>query len=361
MKIGIIGGGITGLTTGCLLGLKGHEVVIFEKEKELGGLAAGFREPDWGYSLEKYVHHFFSSDSEVEWLLAKLGILDKLLWGKPRSDTLIKLKSPARSEASQNSSQNGGQAKVKNYKICQLDTPFSLLRFPALSLKEKIRLGLLILELKMTVNYKKFEKVTAYSYLKKKLGREVFDTIWRPLLVGKFGKEAKSITMAWFWARIKKRSKKLGYLEGGLATLVDSLANEILNKGQILVDTKVLGIEGLKEAPSRLSVPDKTSFDRFLGRIRGAGNEVQDLVDIDQEGTVKVVTKNKEFLFDKVIVTCPTSVFLAITNVPGDLALRYSQIKYLAASSLVLICAKKLLNDTYWLNISCDFPFFFFF
>ena len=43
MKIGIIGGGITGLTSAYLLSQEGHEIFLFEKEKQLGGLIGTFK------------------------------------------------------------------------------------------------------------------------------------------------------------------------------------------------------------------------------------------------------------------------------------------------------------------------------
>ena len=43
MKVAIIGAGITGLVAGYRLLQAGHEVTIFEKEKELGGLLGSFK------------------------------------------------------------------------------------------------------------------------------------------------------------------------------------------------------------------------------------------------------------------------------------------------------------------------------
>jgi uncharacterized protein with NAD-binding domain and iron-sulfur cluster len=59
VKVAIIGAGLTGLTAAYQLAQKGHQVVIFEKEYALGGLAAGFKEKDWDWSLEHFYHHFF--------------------------------------------------------------------------------------------------------------------------------------------------------------------------------------------------------------------------------------------------------------------------------------------------------------
>src|SRR5690606_30092734 len=54
-------------------------------------------------------------------------------------------------------------------------------------------------------------------------GPAVYGTIWRPLLEGKFGPYADEVNMAWLWARLKARSFKLGYFEGGFQAFCDAL------------------------------------------------------------------------------------------------------------------------------------------
>lgn len=47
MRIGVIGGGISGLTVGALAGQAGHEVVVFEASREWGGCAGKFKRGDY--------------------------------------------------------------------------------------------------------------------------------------------------------------------------------------------------------------------------------------------------------------------------------------------------------------------------
>ncbi|PJF27248.1 MAG: oxidoreductase, partial [Phototrophicales bacterium] len=65
MKIGIIGAGVTGLAAAWDLVRAGHEVHIYEAENQVGGLASGFRDDGWDWTLEKFYHHWFQSDSHI--------------------------------------------------------------------------------------------------------------------------------------------------------------------------------------------------------------------------------------------------------------------------------------------------------
>ena len=62
-KVIIIGGGYTGMACATRLKKLGVDVVLLEKKDSLGGLAGGFREPQWQTSLEYYYHHWFKSDA----------------------------------------------------------------------------------------------------------------------------------------------------------------------------------------------------------------------------------------------------------------------------------------------------------
>ena len=65
MKIAVLGGGFTGLTTSYYLAKKGYEVTLFEKEKILGGLAVGFKQPNWDWYLERAYHHLLDSEDDI--------------------------------------------------------------------------------------------------------------------------------------------------------------------------------------------------------------------------------------------------------------------------------------------------------
>src|SRR3989304_3784998 len=69
VKIIILGGGLSGLTCGLTLIKAGHEVIILEKEDELGGLARSYRK---GHFTFDYGPHFLFSPKVVEVLSSLL-------------------------------------------------------------------------------------------------------------------------------------------------------------------------------------------------------------------------------------------------------------------------------------------------
>jgi protoporphyrinogen oxidase len=92
VRLGIIGGGVLGLTVGLRRAALGDEVVLFEKGKEPGGLAVSFpvteRGKDGPY-LEKFYHHIFKTDKDIVRVIGELGLTDLLEWKTPPTSTLL--------------------------------------------------------------------------------------------------------------------------------------------------------------------------------------------------------------------------------------------------------------------------------
>jgi protoporphyrinogen oxidase len=275
-RIAIIGGGLTGLTAAYRLNRTGNRTVIFEKENRLGGLAAGFKKPGWDWSLEDYYHHFFTSDNEAKKLIGEVGLTEKLFFQRPRT------------------------AIYQKGAIAQFDSPMTVLAYPHLSLAEKIRVGGVTAFLKATNNWQDLEKATAKEWLIKYYGKRAFAILWEPLLRSKYAENWQEISMAWFWARIKKRSTQLGYLEGGFEVLIDRLAELITKKeGRICLNHEVKSLKELKD-------------------------------------------------FDKVLITTPAENFLKLKMPP-----------MVGVITLILTIKEQFFRDnTYWLSINeHGFPF----
>lgn len=236
MKIAIIGAGITGLVSGYYLSQKGHQVVIFEKEKVAGGLATSFRDQNWDWSLEFFPHHLFTSDTIASRFIKQLGLGDKLFFTRPKTSIFTQ------------------------GRISQFDSPISVLASPLFSWWEKIRIGATTAYLKLNPYWQNFEKFTASSWLSQYYGKSAYQKLWQPLLIGKFGQAADQISMSWFWSRINKRTTKLGYLEGGFQVLTDCLISKInQHHGQINLGQEVTNLGKLRKDFKKIivTVPGK--------------------------------------------------------------------------------------------------------
>jgi protoporphyrinogen oxidase len=242
MKIAIIGAGYGGMAAAYDLKKAGHDVTIFESADYVGGLASGFKEPHWDWSVEKYYHHWFQSDNEMLGLIRELGLEDKVRFPRPLTVMLHK------------------------NKWYPFDSILNALRFPGLGFGlNKIRFGFVGLFLRLTNNWRALEKVTADEWMLKYAGRQVYEQMWKPLLIGKFGPYYKDVNMAWMWARIKARTTRLGTFEGGFQKFADLFAEKLREMGVgIRLGVKV---ESIKQEQAGLSVRSdgkSESFDKVL-------------------------------------------------------------------------------------------------
>ena len=72
--------------------------------------------------------------------------------------------------------------------------------------------------------------------------------------------------MAWFWARFKARSSKLGTFEGGFQSFIDLFSKELNALGvKINLNSPVTGIDSQENGNLRLTVQNKPNlFDQVL-------------------------------------------------------------------------------------------------
>jgi protoporphyrinogen oxidase len=240
VKIAIIGAGYGGMAAAWDLRKAGHEVTIFESADYVGGLASGFKEPHWDWSVEKFYHHWFQSDSAMLGLIRELGLEDKVIFPRPYTVMLHK------------------------DKWYPFDSILNALLFPGLGFGlNKIRFGFVGLFLRLTKNWQALEKVTAHEWMMKYAGKQVYEQMWQPLLIGKFASYYKDVNMAWMWARIKARTTRLGTFEGGFQRFADLFAEKLRGMG---VEIRLgAGIKSIKQdqASRSLSV-DGEFFDKVL-------------------------------------------------------------------------------------------------
>ncbi len=281
MKVAIVGGGFAGLAAGVKLIENGVEVVVIEAEKSLGGLAGGFKGEGWEWNLEKFYHHIFDNDLAIKALAEKVGLAAVMY--DPRTEVMV----------------NGRKR--------QLDTALSVLKYDQMSLMGRLRMGLGLGVLKVIRNGKWLERFRAVKVLPVLLGKEGYERVWEPLLSAKFGSLVGKVNMAWFWARVAKRTKRLGYFGGGFGALAEKIGEHIKIRGG--------GI----------------SVDKQIGEI-----EIKD---------------GKPFVdgveYDGVLLTVPAPI---ANKLVGEEILSTLKIDYLWGQAMVLELRQSLMTG-YWLNI----------
>src|SRR3989344_4877644 len=352
MRIAVLGGGFTGMTAAYYLAKKGHEVSLYEKEKVLGGLAVGFRQPNWDWYLERAYHHLLDSEDDILNFARDLGFKD-IFFKETQTSSLYEIDRNAILGNGATTESDTGQVgmikqilnqvqddkTMKNiYRIFPLDSPQDLLNFPLLSLPEKIRAGIVLAFLKFSPFLNIYEKQTAADFLRKTQGEHVWEVLWQQLFRKKFGKYAEKILATFIWARVTKRAKKLGYIKGGFQTFINHVKNELDQlRVKVLTDYEVKTIEKRNEEFFVIRHPEF---------ISGSDSKKQMLNQVQRD---KIVKKK----FDVIISTLPTVIMSKITqNIFPSLYLqKFSNLKYLHAVVMILETKEKILDKTYWLNV----------
>ena len=305
MKIAIIGAGYGGMAAAWDLRKAGHDVTIYESADYVGGLASGFKEPGWKWSVEKFYHHWFASDKHMLGLIDELGLSDKVLFPRPLT------------------------VMYHEGKFYPFDSIVKMALFPGLGWGiNKIRFGLVGLFLRLTTNWKELEKYTVDEWMRKWTGETVYKLMWEPLVIGKFGeKYAKQVNMAWMWARIHARTTRLGTFEGGFQAFADQFAEKL----------RAAGVE------IKLSAP-------VTHIQRNAGTGKFELATVD--GLEKA---------DKVLVTLsPGIAAKMVPSLPKEYLEGLLRLKSMGAVVLTLSLKHQLSKEGYyWYNIpkSAGFPF----
>jgi protoporphyrinogen oxidase len=306
VNVGIVGAGVAGLAGAKVLQERGHEVTIFEGRPEVGGQVVTFEVG--GQRLECFYHHIFTNDTTVIRYIDDLGLRPKLRWIEPRNAHFVK------------------------GKMYPFVTPLDLLKFTAIPITSRVRLGLVAIWLRRQKDgLKKYEGVTARAWMERAVGKKAFNAFWGPLLKGKFADQADRVGMVWLWNKIYLRfasrkgsgsKESLGYMEGSFRGYYEKLAELVTSKGgKILLNLPV----------ERVEVAD--------GRVTAiqAGGET--------------------YPVDAVLMTTPNTITKKIApDLPAAYLEVLDRVRYQWATCLILALDRPLTSH-YWMSIGDDLGF----
>lgn len=296
-EVAVLGGGPMGLAVAYELLANDMKPVIFEADSRLGGMTACF---DFsGTMVERYYHFHCTSDTGFISLLDELGIGDRMRWTETRM----------------------GYWYLD--RLQPWGNPVALLKFRGLSIVAKLRYGLHSFLSTKRNNWEKLDKNEASAWIRRWVGEEAYEKLWRRLFDYKFHQFSSNLSAAWIWSRIRRigRSRyslmreKLGYLEGGSQTLIDALEAAILGGG---------------------------------GEINLA-TPVSKVV-IENGAVVGVETSTGTRSFGKVISTVPLPFVPRLApDLPPEVISQYKSINNIAVVC-VIFKLRKQLSDYFWLN-----------
>ena len=305
-KVIVIGAGFTGLAAAYDLAKAGADVEIFEADNTVGGLAGTF-ELSPGLLIEKFYHHWFTSDNAVLDLIKELGLEDQLKY--IASNTALYHKDL----------------------IYKLASPMDLMRFKAIPIIDRIRTGLMVLLARRINDWAPLEEMTSEQWIRRIGGEKAYEVMWRPLLHGKFGPEASNVSAVWFWNKLKLRgssrndsgAESLVYFNGSFGALIAKWRKILEN----------LNVKFHLDTP----VDEILNSDGIVSGVRSKlGISTADIV----------------------LATLPLPSFLDVTKgLPASYVEQASKIRFLGNVCIVLRL-KHSLSNTYWLNVADpSFPF----
>jgi len=302
--ITILGAGIGGMAAAYDLARHGHTVEVFEAADYTGGLASGFREPGWDWSVEKFYHHWFQTDRHILNLIQELGWSERVHF--PRPYTVLYYQS----------------------KFYPFDSIPAALLFPGLGWGlNKIRFGLVGLYLRQSRNWQSLERSTVDDWMRRWAGDRVYEMMWEPLMVGKFSERyARQVNMAWMWARLKARTTRLGTFTGGFQAFADAFAQRL----------EEIGVRIHLSAPVERIEPGP-----------------------DGKLSLHVMGSSQEY--DQCLVTTSPALLARLAPaLPPDYLHGLLELKSMGAVVMVLALKERLSEEGYyWFNLpkSAGFPF----
>jgi protoporphyrinogen oxidase len=226
-SVGIVGGGILGLTAAYRLAQKGVRVSLFERAPDLGGLVGSF---DFdGRPVDRFYHVILPTDDRVRGLAEELGLGDRFRF-RPV-----------------------GVGFYDDGRLFSMSSLREFLTFPLLPFVGRLRLGAFVARCQLVKDSESLDDLPLDAWLRRHCGKRALERLWRPLLDSKFDGRFEDLPATYIWARTRRMSatrdsagrEVMGWLEGGYQKLIDTLERKLRSMGvEIHTDTSVERIVG---------------------------------------------------------------------------------------------------------------------
>jgi protoporphyrinogen oxidase len=210
----ILGGGMLGMTLAHRLAQAGQRVTLLEAAGELGGLASAWQLGD--ITWDRHYHVTLLSDTRLRALLAELELEREMKWVETKTGFYM------------------------DGRLYSMSNTLEFLRFPPLSLIDKLRLGATIFYASRVKDWRRLERIPVSDWLIRLSGRSVFEKMWKPLLRAKLGENFQHASAAFIWAIIARmyaarrsglKKEMFGYVRGGYQRILSRFGKMLAGEG----------------------------------------------------------------------------------------------------------------------------------
>jgi protoporphyrinogen oxidase len=226
-RVGIVGGGVLGVTLALRLAQAGAAVTLIERGSAIGGLAGTMDLA--GHRVDRFYHVITPADSHMISMAREVGLGDQVRF-RPVGAGFF----------------SGGE-------LHDFNGIADLLRFAPLDPLSRLRLGWFVAQCQLRRSYRGLEGLPLETWLRRHCGRRAVERVWRPLLDSRFDGAHSELPATYIWARTRRMSgargdrgsggERMGHIVGGHTRLIAAMLARAQEHGaEAVTDAPVSGL-----------------------------------------------------------------------------------------------------------------------